>query len=42
LQDFFHPAKRFVTFQAIETAIFVLAAVALMVATVYWVRRRIA
>jgi ABC-type transport system involved in multi-copper enzyme maturation permease subunit len=42
LQDFFHPAERFVTFQAIESAIFVVVAVALIVATVYWVRQRVA
>jgi hypothetical protein len=37
-----HPARHFWAFQAIETAIFVALAVGLIVATVYWVRRRIA
>ena len=41
-EDFFHPADRFVTFQGIETAIFVALAVALVIATVYWVRRHVA
>jgi hypothetical protein len=42
MQDFFHPADRFVIFQGIETAIFLLVAIGLIVATVYWVRRRVA
>jgi ABC-type transport system involved in multi-copper enzyme maturation permease subunit len=37
-----HPASDFWVFQAIETAIFVALAVGLVVATIYWVRRRIA
>jgi ABC-2 family transporter protein len=35
-----HPARHFWTFQAIETAIFVALAVALLAGTVAWVRRR--
>ena len=37
-----HPADDFWTFQAIETAIFVALAVCLVLATTYWIRRRIA
>jgi ABC-type transport system involved in multi-copper enzyme maturation permease subunit len=37
-----HPAEDFWAFQAIETAIFVALAVGLIVATIYWIRRRIA
>ena len=37
----FHPIDQFWAFQAIETAIFVALAVGLIVATIYWVRRRI-
>ncbi len=36
-----HPFGQFWAFQAIETAIFVALAVGLIVATIYWVRRRI-
>ena len=36
-----HPIGQFWAFQAIETAIFVALAVGLIVATIYWVRRRI-
>ena len=36
-----HPIGHFWAFQAIETAIFVVLAVGLIVATIYWVRRRI-
>ena len=36
-----HPAGHFWAFQAIETAIFVALAVGFMVATIYWIRRRI-
>jgi hypothetical protein len=38
----FHPADRFVVFQGIETAIFIAVAVALVLATVCWIRRRVA
>ena len=37
-----HPAGDFWAFQAIETAIFVALAVGLVLATIYWIRRRIA
>jgi hypothetical protein len=37
-----HPAHHFWTFQAIETAIFVALALCLVLATIYWIRRRIA
>jgi hypothetical protein len=37
-----HPAHHFWTFQAIETAIFVALAICLVLATFYWIRRRIA
>jgi hypothetical protein len=37
-----HPARHFWTFQAIETAIFVALAVALLAGTIVWIRRRIA
>ncbi|HEY7661340.1 MAG TPA: transporter [Actinomycetota bacterium] len=37
-----HPAHHFWTFQAIETAIFVALAICLVLATIYWIRRRIA
>jgi hypothetical protein len=37
-----HPARDFWTFHAIETAIFVALAVSLVLATIDWVRRRIA
>ena len=37
-----HPFGQFWTFQAIETAIFIALAIGLIVATIYWVRRRIA
>jgi hypothetical protein len=37
-----HPARDFWTFQAIETAIFVTLAIGLVIATTYWIRRRIA
>jgi ABC-type transport system involved in multi-copper enzyme maturation permease subunit len=36
-----HPAGDFWAFQAIETAIFVALAVGLVLATIYWIRRRI-
>src|SRR4029450_14113322 len=36
-----HPADQFWAFQAIETAIFAALAIALLVGSVYWVRRRI-
>jgi hypothetical protein len=35
-----HPARDFWTFQAIETAIFVTLAIGLVIATIYWIRRR--
>jgi hypothetical protein len=38
----YHPASRFWTFQAIETALFLVLAAALLAVTVYWVQRRIA
>jgi hypothetical protein len=37
-----HPADQFWTFQAIETAIFVALALCLILATLYWIRRRVA
>jgi len=37
-----HPARHFWAFQAIETAIFVALAISLLLATIYWIRRRIA
>jgi hypothetical protein len=37
-----HPARHFWAFQAIETAIFVALAIGLLVASMYWIRRRIA
>jgi ABC-type transport system involved in multi-copper enzyme maturation permease subunit len=36
-----HPAHQFWAFQAIETAIFVALAVALLIGSIYWIRRRI-
>jgi hypothetical protein len=36
-----HPAGQFWAFQAIETAIFVALAICLLLATIYWIRRRI-
>ena len=36
-----HPFGQFWAFQAIETAIFIALAIGLIVATIYWVRRRI-
>jgi len=39
-RELFHPAERFWLFQGIETALFVALAV-LLLAAVYWVRRRI-
>ena len=36
-----HPASQFWAFQAIETAIFVALAISLLLATIYWIRRRI-
>ena len=39
--ELFHPASRFWTFQAIETAIFLGLALVLAVATVWWIRRRL-
>ena len=36
-----HPARHFWAFQTIETAIFVALAIALLLATIYWIRRRI-
>ncbi len=40
--ELFHPASRFWTFQAIETAFFLALAIGLAFATVWWVRRRLA
>ena len=37
-----HPARHFWAFQAIETSIFVALAIALLIGSIYWVRRRIA
>ena len=37
-----HPARHFWAFQAIETAIFVALTITLLLATTYWIRRRIA
>jgi hypothetical protein len=39
--ELFHPADRFWTFQAIELTLFLVVAVMLAGATVYWVRRRL-
>jgi hypothetical protein len=36
-----HPARHFWAFQAIETATFVALAFSLLVATIYWIRRRV-
>ena len=36
-----HPARHFWAFQTIETAIFVALAISLLLATIYWIRRRI-
>ena len=36
-----HPASQFWAFQTIETAIFVALAISLLLATIYWIRRRI-
>jgi ABC-type transport system involved in multi-copper enzyme maturation permease subunit len=36
-----HPARQFWAFQAIETTIFVALALALLIGSIYWVRRRI-
>jgi hypothetical protein len=36
-----HPARHFWTFQVIETAIFLALAIGLILATLYWIRRRI-
>ena len=36
-----HPARHFWAFQATETAIFVALAIALLIGSIYWVRRRI-
>jgi hypothetical protein len=36
-----HPASHFWAFQTIETAIFVALAISLLLATIYWIRRRI-
>jgi hypothetical protein len=36
-----HPAHQFWAFQAIETAIFAALAIALLMGSIYWVRRRI-
>jgi ABC-type transport system involved in multi-copper enzyme maturation permease subunit len=36
-----HPANQFWAFQAIETAVFAALAIALLVSSIYWVRRRI-
>jgi hypothetical protein len=35
-----HPIRDFWTFQAIETAIFVALATALLSATIYWIKRK--
>jgi hypothetical protein len=40
--EMFHPASRYWLFQGIETALFVVLAAVLLLAAVYWVRRRIA
>jgi hypothetical protein len=37
-----HPADQFWAFQAIETAIFVALAIALLMGSIYWIRRRVA
>lgn len=39
--ELFHPADRFWTFQSIETAIFLVFALVLAAATVWWIRRRL-
>jgi hypothetical protein len=39
--ELFHPASRFWTFQSIELALFLVMALALAAATVWWVRRRL-
>ncbi len=39
--ELFHPASRFWTFQGIELALFLVMALALAAATVWWVRRRL-
>ena len=36
-----HPADQFWAFQAIETAIFAALAIALLISSIYWMRRRI-
>ena len=36
-----HPAHHFWAFQTIETSIFVALAISLLLATIYWIRRRI-
>ena len=36
-----HPASQFWAFQTIETAIFIALAISLLLATIYWIRRRI-
>ena len=36
-----HPARHFWAFQTIETAIFLALAISLLLATIYWIRRRI-
>lgn len=40
--ELFHPASRFWTFQAIETALFLVLALALAWVTVWWIHRRLA
>jgi hypothetical protein len=40
-QELFQPADRFWLFQTIETALFVVVAVVLLLAAIHWVRRRI-
>jgi hypothetical protein len=40
-QEVFQPADRFWLFQTIETALFVVVAVLLLLAAIHWVRRRI-
>ena len=35
-----HPASQFWAFQTIETAIFLALAIGLLLATIYWIRRR--
>jgi hypothetical protein len=36
-----HPARHFWTFQAIETAIFAVLAIGLLIGAIHWTRRRV-